>query len=243
MPNPCMRGITILEYLYGVLPTKRHAACAQHLATCINCRHELQHVQEVITSLDAAMGELVLLYLTELDAGGVPTYYVWSRMPARWIRNCGQADSPNGEFHMFNLPGMITDFLALQGEEVTLTSRPWREDPTRLEYVARLPRPVQPDESFDGMAVSHTADQSDRALEIGQGQWRFTTWLGLGSHCEAQCIVLGIRLPVGAQLVDVSPPAEKVTHHGITTVYWRFSPGPQMRVDIVVDYVVNDSKT
>ncbi len=243
MASQCLKGITILEYLYGVMSPKRRTAIEHHLATCNDCRNELQQLQQVITSLDSAAGELVLLYLTELDAEGVPTYYVWSRMPGCWVRNRGHIDSPHGEFHIFNAPGMITDFLALQGEEVEMTSQPWKEDPSRLHYVARLPHPIGIEDSFDGMAVSHMADHTDRAADIGQGQWRFTTQLGLGAQRDAQIIILGVRLPEGAQYVDSTPQAETVTQHGITTVYWRFTPAPDQPVEVSVDYALKDATT
>jgi len=229
----CMNvsGITLLEYLYGILPEERRKAVEAHLAGCPACREEADALRRLQQNLSEIEGDFPIFYLTELAADGSATYYVWSRFTNR-------SDAPQEEFWILNLPGMATEFLALQGEEVALACQPWARDPSRLEYRARLPRPVPPGESFDGMAISRPTGDAHRPVKVDARRWRFTQQLGVGALRDAAIIVLTNRLPEGATLVSTTPPADEVRTTQATTVIWRLLPPPQQAADFVVEYTL-----
>jgi len=222
-------GITLFEYLYGILPEERKEAVEAHLSCCQVCREEAESLRKLQQSLSEIEGDFPIFYLTELAADGSATYYVWSRFTNR-------SDKPQEEFWILNLPGMATEFLALQGEEVTLVCQPWERDPSRLEYRARLPRPVPPGESFDGMAISRPTGDAHRPVKVDTHRWRFTQQLGLGAQRDAAIILLSNRLPDGATLLITDPPADEVRTTQATTVLWRLLPPPQQATDFIVEY-------
>ncbi|MHB9108346.1 MAG: sigma-70 family RNA polymerase sigma factor [Armatimonadota bacterium] len=224
-------GITLLEYLYGILPEEHRKAVEAHLSNCPACREEAEALRWLQQNLYKVEGDFSIFYLTELAPDGNATYYVWSRFTNR-------KDKPQEEFWMLNLPGMATEFLALQGEEVALACQPWERDPSRLEYRARLPRPVSPGESFDGMAISRPTGNAHRPVKVNADRWRFTTQLGLGAQRDAAIILLANRLPEGATLLATDPPADEVRAAQATTVIWRLLPPPQQATDYTVEYTL-----
>lgn len=224
-----MSGITLLEYLYGILPEERRKVVEAHLSGCRACREEAEALRRLQQNLSEIKGDFPIFYLTELAADGNAMYYVWSRFTNR-------SDQPQEEFWILNLPGMATEFLALQGEEVALACQPWERDPARLEYRARLPRPVPPGESFDGMAISRPTGEAHRPVKVDAHRWRFTQQLGLGVLRDAAIILLSNRLPEEATLLHTDPPADEVRTTQATTVLWRLLPPPQQATDFIVEY-------
>lgn len=222
-------GIMLLEYLYGTLPDEQRSTTEEHLSRCKECREEAESLRGVLNDLSTAEGDFLIFYLTELALDGKATYYVWGRFTNR-------LDQPQEDFQMFNSPGMVTEFLALQGEEVVLESRPWERDPSRLAYRARLPRPVPPGETFDGMAISRSSVDAENAVKVDAQHWRFTTHLGLGAQRDAANILLANRLPKGATLLSTTPPADEVKANQPLTVIWRLIPPPETPVDFTVEY-------
>ena len=228
-----VNGIQLLEYLYGVLPADQHADVHAQLAGCEEAQQELQQLREVMSSLNHVVGDFLLLYLVELDDAGVATYYTWGRMT-------NTTAQPMTAFVMINAAGSIADFAAFQGEAVRSKRNRGSTIPRDRLYVAHLPTPVLPGESFDGMVVSHmaahTQELPDKAIEIAAGHWRFSQQLGLGAQRDATIIVQGIRLPRGAELLAAHPPVDAVKQDGATTVFWRFMPAPERPLEISIEY-------
>lgn len=224
-----LTGPRMLEYVYDALGAGEAARVAAHVDSCPACREGVSELRGLVESLEQVEEGMPLMHFAELDVEGVPLHLTWGRI-------VNASDEPVRQFGMLNPEGVVTERFAAQGVAIPLEVLPWERDPSRLTYVAQLPQPVPPGESFEAIAVSRSA-AGDRAHDLGDGRWRYTQTKGLGNQGDACVFIVGVRLPEGARVLEAAPEPDEVREAGRrATVVWRLTPAPAEETDFVIEY-------
>ena len=206
-----IRSSRLLDYLYGVLTTKDADKMKQHLDTCPECRKEAEKIRKLMTSLDCVEDSFKLTRIIDIDESGVATQYDW------WTIVNAFGEVMKTTWWTVNKDHCV-DYITLQGEEVMIDVLPCSEKQFRYEGV--LPTPVEPGGTIEETFVCHSLNPGDMARVGEDGKMHFAYKTNLNTARE-WIMVLAIRLPAGARLVEAGNAPTEIRTKENTTLMWR----------------------
>jgi len=221
-----LNGISMVDYVYGVLPAEAAAKAKAHLAKCRSCREQARELKRVTSMLDALEGDHKQMHFIELDTEGVCTLYETSS-------HVNTSDQILGTLVFQSGKGYRVQHLYQDGEEVTFTVGPCPESDALETYTVTLAHPVPPGERYNELSV-YPPEPASAAQRLGDGRFRFHWKQRPGSNETAYVQV--IRLPAGAHLLSAEPQPAATRSNGTTTLIWRTVLGPHQFFECTVEY-------
>jgi RNA polymerase sigma-70 factor (ECF subfamily) len=206
-----LRGIQLLDYLYGAFPADKTAAAKIHLDECRTCREGAEEIKRIMRLLDADESDWKITKIVELDEHGVPYNYIWTSFINAYNR-------PKEIFWWDLFKDTVIDYVSYMGEEVVLEVKPHSNNTYR--YEARLPKPVKPGGRVNEMMVFHNEDPRFYAKDLGDNLWRYS-YKDSPNRTKEWVSALAIRLPNGAEFVAADPAPAETKTNGATTLVWR----------------------
>ncbi|MHB9022869.1 MAG: sigma factor-like helix-turn-helix DNA-binding protein [Armatimonadota bacterium] len=210
MPIPITR---LLDYLYGRLTDKEAAAVRAQLAKNTESQAELQAMEQILRGLDALESEVKIVEIAVLDAEGGVTRYDFFNATA------GESSETAEEADWTLTDNIELRAVLLQGQDVPL--RKVGEGDNVINYKSPFPRPVQPGEPLGPALVVTYERNGVKAGELPDDPWEFSTGGTLKSNSESWVFVQVVRLPPGATMVNIDPPANQVRQNAAPTVIWQ----------------------
>ncbi|MCX6376772.1 MAG: sigma-70 family RNA polymerase sigma factor [Armatimonadetes bacterium] len=222
-----LKGLRILDHLYGALPADEVAEVERHLEECAVCYKEADDLHKVVVALETLQGDHKMMNIDELDAAGAPTVYGSTI-------GINESKSPAELLEFESDKTCSIDYLSALGEELQFEKTQSELSEYRFHYKAHLPRPVQPGESMDMLAVCHVADEMN-AVELEKGRWRYHRMHTPSSNQEF-VYVQAVRLPCGARFLTADPKPDEIRANGTTTLVWRRLLAPNQQFESTVEY-------
>ena len=220
--------ISMVDYVYGVLPEKEAAAMKAHLAECASCRQQTDDLGQVVSLLDALEGDRKQMHFVELDRdGGVTLYCASSHLndQDRPLKTTEFQSDKDAQFaHLYQ-----------EGEEIEFTVAPHPEW-GNLNYTATLHQPVPPGGRLSLLSSgSYPATHRRAAKRLEDGRFRLRWKQGPSSDLEF-AYVQAVRLPAGAKLLRAEPKPDDTRGDGTTTLIWRRVLPPANFFECAVEY-------
>ena len=223
--------ISLIDYVYGVLPEKEAGRVKTHLGTCASCREQVEELGSVARMLDALEGEHRQMHLIELDAEGVPTLYVTESHVHTGDSALESVEFQSGRSHP-------AQHVYQDGEEVAFTREPSPEFDHLDTYTVTLARPVVPGQCLRYLLVYPPMDGS-ATKRVGEGRFSFHWKQGPGSRETAY--VQALRLPPGARLIASDSEPAETRGNGTTTLVWRTVLAAHEFFECTVEYELSES--
>lgn len=223
------RSIQLLDYLYGALPLDESNKFEQHLIGCAHCREEIDGLKPLLQALDVATGEYKAMKTVDLDEHGMPTEYDWADI-------INDTTTTRTQSWWMVDKNICVDYMMFQQQEVTMEKLPGNE--RQYKYLASLPQPVAPGESYQSLLVTHQVDSARWATRIAENHWCFRVETSPNTSKE-WAYMLTVRLPVNAQLMTAEPsPTELLTIGARAVLIWRtlLLPGSHPQFKCIVEY-------
>jgi len=223
--------ISLIDYVYGVLPEKEAARMKAHVASCASCREQVEGLGRVAGMLEALEGDHRQMHFIELDADGVPTLYVTESHV-----NTGEQTLYSPTFHSGR--GYLAEHIYQEGEELAFTREP-SPDSDRLDtYTVTLAHPVAPGQRLHYLLAYPPMDRS-ATRRVGEARFSFHWKQGPGSNETAY--VQALRLPPGAKLLSADPKPAETRSNGTTTLVWRAVLAADEFLECTVEYARPES--
>ncbi len=220
--------ISMVDYVYGMLPEKEAAKIKAHLAECANCREQAEELGQVVSLLDALEGDRKQMHFVELDRDGGLTLYCASSQVNDKGRPLETTEFQSDKDAQFTR-------LYQDGEEIEFTTAPHPEY-GNLNHTATLHRPVPPGGRLSLLSSgSYRPPDRHAAERLEGGQFRLRWKQGPSSNLE-YAYVQAIRLPAGAKLVSAEPEPDDTRGDGTTTLIWRRVLPPANFFECTVEY-------
>lgn len=219
-----LNGISMVDYVYGVLPADAAAKVKAHLAKCGSCREQAQGLKRVTSMLDALEGDHRQMHFIELDREGVSTLYETSS-------HVNTGDHTLGTWVFQSGKGGRVQHLYQDGEEVPFKVGPCLESGDLDTYTVTLAHPVLPGQRLNELSVY---PPWSAAQKLDDGRFRFHWKQGPGSNETA--FVQVVRLPTGAHLLSADPRPAETKANGTTTLIWRTVLPPDRFFECTVQY-------
>ncbi len=220
--------ISIVDYVYGVVPEEEGAAVKAHIAQCASCREQVDELRQVTSMLDALEGDRRQMHFIELDRdGGLTLYCALSQV--------NDQDRPleTMEFQSDNDTRM--GHLYQGADEIEYTVAPHPEF-GNLNYTAALHRPVPPGGRLSMLSSgSYPATHRLAAKQLEDGRFRLQRKHGPSSFTEF-AYVQAVRLPGGAKLLRADPKPDETKGDGTITLIWRRVLPPATFLESTVEY-------
>ena len=221
-----LKGLKILDYLYGTLPAEKAAEVERHLRECGVCRKEASELSDVVGALDALEGNYKNMHIIELDEDGMPTVY-----SSASIINASDKAMETWEF--MSDRDFDIHHIEVMGEPMSPEREPIECYGPKYRYVVRLPRPVRPGEHVDLIVVGRNPKHPARKLD--DGRWQF--WWAQTPGDEGEFVyVQAVRLPCGARFLTAEPKPDAIRANGTTTLVWRRLLAPNQQFESTVEY-------
>jgi RNA polymerase sigma-70 factor (ECF subfamily) len=208
-------GISIVDYVYGVLPEGEAAKMEAHLAQCASCREQADGLRQVVSLLDALEGDYRQMHFVELDREGGATIYCASSQ-------VNDKDLPleTTEFQCDNDAQAEVEHLYQDGDELEYTVAPHPEY-GNLNYTITLRQAVPPGGCLSLLtSSSYPSTHRLGASRIGDERFRLSWKHGPSSNLEF-AHVRAIRLPSAAHLLSADPEPDETRGDAMTTLIWR----------------------
>ena len=206
-----LRGILLLDYLYGAFPADKTAAAKIHLDECSACRKNADELRRVMELLDADEGDWKMARTIELDEHGMFYEYTWASV----INESGHTKDVSG---WTISKDTVVDYASYMGEEAIFEIKP--QSGSEYRYEARLPKPVEPGGRIDQVLVIHHEDPRFYAKELGDNLWRYSYRIS-PNRTKEWVFTLAVRLPQGAEFVAADPSPVEMKTNGAVTLVWR----------------------
>jgi RNA polymerase sigma-70 factor (ECF subfamily) len=223
--------ISLIDYVYGVLPEKEAARVKAHLTKCASCREQVEELGRVAGMLDALEGDHRQMHFIELDAEGVATLYVTESHV-----NTGEQTLHTIEFQ--SNKGYRAQHVYQEGEEVAFKVEPSPDFDNLDTYTATLARPVASGQRLRYLLVYPPMGRS-ATQRLSEGRFSFHRKQGPGSNETAY--VQAIRLPPGARLISCDPEPAETRGNDATTLVWRTVLAPHEFFECTVEYALPGS--
>jgi len=203
--------ISLVDYVYGVLPEKEAARMKAHLAACASCREQVEELGRVAGLLDALEGDHRQMHFIELDEEGRVTVYASSSH----INTSGQAQRST---RFESEKDYTLCHLSQDGADVLFDRRQCKTNENHWEYLVTLDRPVPDGKRVRTLSV-YRVEREEVLQKLGEGRFSFHWKQGPGSNETAY--VQALRLPAGAELVSSDPEPAEIRGNGAITLVWR----------------------
>jgi hypothetical protein len=222
-------GISMVDYVYGVLPENEAAKLEAHLARCASCREQAGDLRQVVSILDALEGDRRQMDLVELHPdGGFTLYCAGSEV------NDQDQLLETTEFQSGDSDARL-GHLYQDGEEIEYTVAPHTES-GNLNVTATLSRPVPPGGRLSMMGSTHYPASDRRAAKrLDDGRFRLRWNHGPRFGLEFAYAQV-IRLPAGAKLLSADPEPDETRGDGTATLIWRRRLPPATFFACAVEY-------
>ncbi len=221
-----LRGLRMLDYLYGTLSGDEAAAIEAHLDECGDCRQDVEQLRGIMTALDSLDEDFKSTAIVELDEHGTTTGYLSLSMGNPY-------DKPDSTIEFG--AGPFTDLMHVfvQGEEASFELLPKTSDSGMQRYRAHLAHPLEPGGRFLLQFVFR--EPCEPGAYLGDGRWRMR---GHWQLTEKNVTIVAARLPCGARLECAEPKPDEVRSNGTTTLIWRRMMQPNEEFESIIEYAL-----
>lgn len=223
--------ISLVDYVYGVLPEKEAARMKAHVGECASCREQVEDLGRVAWMLDALEGDHRQMHFIELDAEGVSTLYVTESHV-----NTGEQTMLVFEFRSGRSNPIA--HIYQEGEEINFTKEPSAKYEDLDEYAATLARPVAPGQRVRLLLVFPPTAGSE-TKPLGEGPHSLHWRQQPGS--DETVYVQAIRLPPAAQVLSSDPKPAETRGNSAITLIWRTVLAAHEFFECTVEYARQES--
>lgn len=204
--------INLLDYAYGTLSEEDRRLVESHIASCEGCRAQLDDIRSVITSLDVARDQLVVVDISDMQKDGSLTTYSSFKIT-------NTIDEPINSYSVDSIKYHHFQNFFIDGEEVSFSISD-SDGGEYNTYNVQLKRPLAPGEGATNLCVRTTPEGLGASMDIGYGR-RIAIPDNSGADASDVMFVQMVRLPEGAKLVGSVPSADEVRAGHKTTLIWR----------------------
>lgn len=222
--------INLLDYAYGTLSEEHRRMVGSHLATCEGCRAQLDDIRSVITSLDAARDQLVVVDISDVQKDGSLTTYSSFKITNTIDEPINSYSVDSIKYHHFQ--NVFSD-----GEEVPFSISD-SADCKYNTYNVQLRCPLAPGESATNLIIRTTPEGLGATMDIGYGN-RIVVPDNSGTDASDVLLVQMVRLPEGAKFIGSVPSVDEVrTEHKTTLIWRRLMKAKENKERLVVVYSI-----
>lgn len=227
-----VRGMRMLDYLYGALLDEDMGPFKMHLERCQSCREHKDELRKVMNALVDLEGEHKMMHIVELSPEGKPRLYV--------VSNCiNHGDQPIETEEFDAEKRSRIEHLVVQGEEMPFQKRQSQKCDHRFTYRVRLPKPLEPGQRLSMLIILQPSGAD--AKKQDNNRWRFW-WGQCPSSSEDFIYAQFLRLPPGARLVNSDPEPDEIRSNGNTMLAWRRVLPMKTQFEFTVEYELQEQQ-